>query len=543
MLHVAHSSHRTRLMELAQSLGLLTLMLQHVGCAVGDLADNEYSETCIVDDECTADDVCVLGLCVDLSEQDMSLVHVEVRPPSDSGLLTQQTFFVDLTQEERTQIRLRSSATLNGAIRLQDGTGIDARLVALPATFIEGRGLVESMEVNTDGQFSLPLLESETYRFEVYPADSSLPPYFHSGHVLLAGDTEETLDIVFSPQEDQLSISGVLTAGEGVASIPIQGLEVQIHQDGRRISSTDYSDNEGFFQVNLPAGVYSDVELQIRPTDENPTFPQVTHLLEALSTSEDLAEISVGAIATPVEFSGRVLGPDMVPVPGASIFVQGDVGDGFVKRLFVTDEEGAFLDALSPGQYEVRVLAPISSTTAGMLREERLDISVTSSPLEFRLPPRTPVSGEIVNSEGNPVANASIRLERISAVGSGALVNSEEMVWSFYSVTDAQGSFSADVDVGRYRIHVEPETADATPIFTTIVDVYSEPDPILLQIPPSLLVAGRLEQPSTGEPLANATIRIFTSFTNEFGDAIKLGEGQSDAQGHFGLSIPDLELD
>jgi hypothetical protein len=508
--------------------------------AVGDSSLEQGS--CIIDDECNSGDLCVLGVCIDPLDQDLSLVHLEIRPPENAGLLTQQTFFVETGLPERIALQLRESSSQPGSIRRADGSGLDARLVALPETSIEGRSLVQSVDVGIDGIFSMPLLDSETYRVEVYPNDMSVPPYFLPESIVVQPDSEtpQDLGILLSAPEERIAIQGTVVAGEGAAKMPIADLEIHVMHADRRVSSMDYSDDEGYFLVTLPFADYDALSLVIRPSDANPSFPHVKHLLGSVSGDQDLGDISLGTITTPVGFGGVVLGPDREPVAQANIFIRGDVGIGEIKRLLTTDEEGLFWDSIAPGQYDVTVLAPVNSTSAGLLKQSDLDILSTTESIEFMLPPRTAISGEIVNSVGDPVQNASMRLERIGPPGESEDVVAGEAVWSFYANTDLAGAFTSTVDTGRYRVHLEPDPNSLDPLFSTLIDVFAETSPILLQLPAEARFAGRIEMPRSGDPVADAHIRVFSSFSNELGEAILLGEGVSDGQGNFGVILPDL---
>jgi len=511
-------------------------------CGFADQAIDDTHGTCIVDEECGDRDLCILGVCIDPVDQDLSLVHLEIRPPEDTGMLTQQQFFVETGLADRAVLQLREASSQKGAIRRADGSGIDARLVALPETSIAGRSLVKSIDVGLDGIFAMQLLDSETYRVEVYPNDISVPPYYLPQSLVVRPDSEtpQELEIELSAPEDRISIQGVIVAGEGAAKIPIADLEIQVLHAERRVSSIDYSDNEGFFQVTLPFAIYDEISLVIRPSDTNPSFPHVSHLLNTVNDDQDLGDISLGTISTPVGFGGVVIGPDREPVAQANIFIRGDVGVGEIKRLLTTDEEGMFWDSIAPGHYDVTILAPVISTSAGMLRESGFEVLSTAESIEFMLPPRTAISGEIVNSAGNPVQNASIRLERIGPPGGNQGVSPEETIWSFYSNTDLSGAFTSIVDTGRYRVHLEPDPNSLDPLFSTLIDVFAETSPILLQLPPEARFAGRIEMPTSGAPVADAHIRVFSSFSNEFGVSILLGEGVSDGQGNFGVILPDL---
>jgi hypothetical protein len=497
--------------------------------------------TCVDDAECSDGVLCRLGVCA--STDDLGRVHIEVRPSSSSGLLTQQ--FMNERPEADTRLELTLSPTLDvaGVISLEDGTAVLARVVAVPEGPIPGRAIVASTTSGMTGAFTLPVVERVRHNLTIYPDDVTAPPFFSSSALIATQGMSAAREITLPLTENLVHVSGRVVAGGGASALGIPGLQVHVAEtSGRRVSSVALTDDDGAFTLALSETRTGPFVLEVRPGEQQPYVPVVRLDFEDTSSDLELLEpIDLGDLGTPVPVSGRVVGPDGGKVPAAVIYLRGLVGNGEVRRQIACDENGLFDADLAPGIYDVAVVAPLSTSPAGMLvLSESATVAIpTEGDLLFTLPSRPQFGGSVVLSSRDPASGALVHLARIGAEGGGAEPVLEGATLTTTVTTASDGAFSVPLDPGRYRVRIDPTVESQAPSTTLVIDVFASPEPALFTLPPARFAAG-IAKDGTGSPVADAQVRVFATVVGEDGGAIALGEGTTDLEGLFTVTVPDF---
>ncbi len=494
--------------------------------------------SCLSDVDCLQNEVCVLGAC---SESDaLSGVHVEVDPLDDSGLLAQQYFNLETMQEERAVFRLRDTVDITGTVLDVDGSPLPGRLVAVPRDRIPGRSLLRQTLPDGTGAYALPLIEGDVYRVTFYPDDPHTPPWTES-EAFVGSAFASTLNVSLPGEEGYFAITGQVAAGDGAAALPIPGLEVQLSLEGRVVSSVDRTDEDGTFVLRLPAMAAGALTLVVRPTEANPQFPVVEVDADILEP-QDVGVISLGPVASPVPFTGRVLGPGGDAVAYGQIYLRGTIGNGEVLRQVTCDERGRFAGELPPGNYDVVVVSPVNETEPGMVRQSNVAVPGDGAGYVFAVEERVRLTGAVVDAVGQAVQGATVEFERIARPGDGAGPDPvlQNTTWTFATTTSSDGSYATRVDPGRYRVRIVPSPEAQLPVWTTVIDVFADSSVRQdLTLPEALLLAGQVVGP-TDTAVPGATVRVYSLAIGEDGAALYLGESRADETGAFGVVLPQL---
>lgn len=532
-------------------------LLACLPCVLGAACDDGLSPlaeglSCVDDAECQQvhpDHVCVIGVCVDPDNTALDQVHLEIRPADDSGYRPQQLLDVPVTSESgRTTIELRQTVNVHGTvIDAALGTVVPADVLAVQQDGLLGRALVVSAGTDMgSGAFSLPLVERDTYSLVFQPKDSARPPLlFAQSYAVAASPTGDRAlqdgPVELPGPDELLRVVGRVTAGEGTAQLGVEGLEVRVLDGTRRVSSLARTDALGAFVVSLPrAAGESALVLEVRPTQQNRLNPTVEVALGALDGDLELGDVKLGALKAPVPFSGVVHGPDGRPVPNASIYVRGPLGAGRFSLLLTADEEGRYDAELRPARYDFVVVAPPSEPTAGLLASYNAEVGGGAPAPMLNLPGRLLQSGSVVDSQKQPVSNATVHMTRIAAPSGEVEPLLDGLVWTFTTVTDGDGRWQQRVDPGRYRVVIIPDASTTRPRHTQLIDVDPEQTSHAFELPPSSVVAGVVHGVA-GEAMGAATVTAYAPVTVEGGAAVELGSAQTAADGSFEILLPDLD--
>jgi hypothetical protein len=250
----------------------------------------------------------------------------------------------------------------------------------------------------------------------------------------------------------------------------------------------------------------------------------------------ELGVITQGDRADTVAVVGRVVSEGGAPAASAAVAVHGLVGAGEFFARAVADVDGGFALALRPGHYTITAVGAVDGEDG--LYSGDLVVDAAVDDLTLTLSPRLPVRLTVVDATGDPVAAASIELQRIGdvlGVGEPSLIGAQP---AYVSATDDDGSSSLRVPGGRYRVSIQPPRDSGAPVFSALLAV----DDIVereLVLPAAAILAGMVQDPSGG-PTSGAVVRVFSPIADELGRAIYLGEALSTADGAFTLAVPDL---
>ena len=506
---------------------------------------DDRPQACVSDDECLGNNICVIGVCIDPQSELLDSIDIEVRPPSESGLLPQHVSAIDIT-DTRDTIELARTVTARGAVVNRSGARVLSQIVATPIVGIANRALIRSARSeSSQGEFSLELVAGVPYRVAVFPDDDvAHPPLYLDGSIQVdaGAPLAELGNLEIDSDESALIVSGRVVAGDGVARLGVSGLQVSLQNLERRLSTQIITDADGTFRLILPAGVYENISLQVRATDDNRLTPDLMVNGIDLQETQDLGDIELGVLPSPLPFAGQVTGPGGQAVPLAEIYARAAVGNGEVRARFTADENGNYSGELRPGNYLISVLGPAgNSANGGLLAELQVTIDLEEGAPELTLPERPLVSGRAVDVNQESVGNARVEWVRIGrpfASGAGELGN---IGWRFETLTNASGEYEIRVDEGRYRVTVFPEAVSAVPRFSLIHDVSNideNSSNFNIEMPAAAHFAASLS--SGGTPIPDVGVAAYSRFLDASGSAILLSEGTSNALGEVGLILPDL---
>jgi hypothetical protein len=506
-------------------------------CADAGLAP--LAPTCTDDALCPAGEVCVFGLCLDPSDQQLSRVDIEI----DGGgtLPVQSVFDVDLRTSPRVDIELLAGVLVTGSVVTAGAAPVDAVVVAQPPRSVPGRVLAPASSTDASGTFSLLAIDGLRYSMTISPSSAGLPPRYDIGFDAEADDgagTQSLEPLLVEP--GAIVVSGTVVAGEGAGAQGIDGLDVRVSAGGRRVSSAARTSLGGEFFLALPAPDVG-LTLDILPTVDNPAFPRVVIENLVLDASVDLGELSLGAVVGPARFVARVVGADGAPVTGAVIAIRGDVGAGVFTTLLQADDTGAIEGSLPHATYQAIVVGPPQLASAGLLIVDELDVPSSNAEVVFTLPARVPFAGTVIDADGAALPAATLTLLRIGDVEGAREEVLADTAIAFSALSDALGQFSLAVDPGLYRVATRPPPGRGAPAFSERVLVGQNGLRRDRVLPARAVVAGSVS--FAGAPVPSAYLRIFSSIVDERQAAILLGEGVTDDDGAFEIVVPDILAD
>jgi hypothetical protein len=498
--------------------------------------DESISATCADDQACPGDTVCAFGLCVDPAV--LAAVDVEVEPVAGSGLPAQTVFGVSSETGARVDVSLASAVTVRGGVVSIGDGGIAATVTAVPDRAIAGRRRQPATSTD-DGAFSFLLVEGEGYRLQALPTERSLPPILPDV-IFVAGEDDPPELVMTSTTSERgviypITVRGQLVAGVGVAPQPISGVEVLLADgEDRRASSLAITDAEGRFEVGL-AERPENVRFIARASEQNALSPTLEFPLE-LGPEDviDLGPLSLGPSLGVVRVQGEVRDEGGAPVDGAIVSWRGLIGAGVAEARTETIA-GRFSVSLHPGLYTLAVVGP-ATANAGM-STTTVQVGQGTSDIQVTLPARVSAAFTVSSFFGEPVAFASVVLTRVGdsrGVADPVLAAAEPV---FLGSTDEDGGAFFAVDPGRYRIAIQPPRGSEAPLFSTLVTVSESGLLREVVMPSSMILAGTLRDPG-GATVVGAYVRVFSTLSDESGNALLLGEGLSADDGTFEVFIP-----
>jgi hypothetical protein len=392
----------------------------------------------------------------------------------------------------------------------------------------------------TDGPFTLALVQGAAYRLQALPTERDLPPILPDD-IFVAGLDDVPELVMGSVRGDAgvvhpVTVRGQLVAGIGVAAQPISELEVLLLDgDGRRVSSLGVTDIDGRFELGL-AERFSNVRFVARRSAQNALSPTLEFPLDlGPDAVVDLGVVSLGTSLGVVRVEGEVRTATGATVEGAVVAFRGLIGAGVAEARTQT-LDGRFSVSLHPGSYSVAAVgaaagtAGLTVTTLEVTRDER-DVLIT-------LPERVATAFTVTSSAGSAVSLASVVLTRVgdeAGLAEPVLATAQPV---FLGSTDDDGRATFSVDPGRYRISVQPPRGVEAPAFSTLVTVGEAGVERELALPPSVIMAGTLQDPG-GQAVVGAFVRVFSALTDELGRAIFLGEGLSAGDGTFEVVVAE----
>lgn len=377
------------------------------------------------------------------------------------------------------------------------------------------------------------------------------------------------------------TIQGLIVDGFGQ---PQEGMSVRVIDtvSGRTLSSTyttgsDPEADPGWFQVTLPVEYWRDQEswvFRVTPTANRleARGPIQTFAVapSALYEDDGLITIRTPEVAGVVTYAGWVEAASTpagsTPARGATLqFISQDVVDdttgavGSFRTSTNADQDGRFEVQLLAGSYDI-IITPSQSDAVqsglSVLREERRidpdrpDGLRPEEPIPvlgqlFQLPCRTAFGGVVKTTTGVGMINATVRGNARGSDLGGTLPSVARYARTDTSLTDQEGRFSLDLDVGVYDIVVEPPEETNYPwrvvpdqaiggSATPLADLYELEAPVTLTGIVSFDAGGSPIVVANGELRAYAVIEAADGTTR----AVQIGRTTTDEQGHYTLLLP-----
>ncbi|HEX3127751.1 MAG TPA: carboxypeptidase-like regulatory domain-containing protein [Thermoanaerobaculia bacterium] len=370
-----------------------------------------------------------------------------------------------------------------GDIRLEPGAAIEGRVLDEDGRPIEGAevGFYFSSELEAiddhppayagpDGSFILRALPAgDRYRlwiraegFVSQDAPDVVPP------------TPEPLRIQLR-RAHTLTIRVVDTEGNPVPKARLSRLEESSSISGMGISGSIGMDDLGWTNEQ---GLYSVAGLEAGAMDllvEADAFE--TRLIRGARIPDTAASSVEIELTRGAAVEGQVLDRDGKPVTGVFVTSHRDESEAFTgTKSAMTDAGGHYrLEGLAPGSYQMSV-----ERFADKL-EVKTEVGPGLQHLDLRFQEATPVSGQVLDSQGAPVARALLTLVPVEDGEGPKTASQTDGTFTFDSVPD-----------GRFRLRGSApgfaETTDAR-----AVDVSGEPvQGLVLRLVRGVSITGRL---------------------------------------------------
>jgi len=384
---------------------------------------------------------------------------------------------IDLTSGNVTQNLQLKTATLH--VYAEDSSGNPVSGSAVSATDVVGEGSTtlysgdpgESTSIadstgttNSSGEVDMTSLVGTEYGASTGGGSSTLCANIYGDNVCVPSDTTVTGDanITLQLPSTNHTISGTLTDGSGD---PISGVIINMAaSDGNTGSVTTASD--GSYSMSLPPDTYymkinsnyaTIGNLQTAELDQDSSSPSIDltsgNVTQNLQLHTATIHVTVDdASGSPVSGTA-VTGDDGIGAGSASLY-SGDPGETpttVVDYNGTTDSSGEVdMTTLVGTEYGVTGSggsSNICATISGHTYCLTSPVTITGD-TNVTIVPTYTFSGTFTDSNGNPLAGATIQLDN-NADGYN------------YSVTTASdGSFSLTVDPAEYYLVVEDSDAD-----------------------------------------------------------------------------------
>jgi hypothetical protein len=317
------------------------------------------------------------------------------------------------------------------------------------------------------------------------------------------------------------------------------------------------AESPGAFEIRMLRGAPPWL-LRLAPARDRtgvfPTFvvdPAYLTTLVPPGTDIARAQVLVPTIAGAVRFAGTVELPASIavaqPVEGAVVTMRAEIVDsttnmqGSIELTFVTDAMGRFDGSILPGVYEIQA-SSVSDPRLGILLERR-ELRPAAGATELlgsvlSLPARSLLGGIAQAPGAEPLPNTTVR-----AVATGLALDGlsdpelARRARSTDGLTDADGEFRLDLDVGIFDLVVEPSVASGYPWWIeTGVPIGGGDRPInrVAELRAPVAVDGTLEG-FEGDRIAGAEIYAYTRVE---GRLIAIGRVTTDTEGELHLLLP-----
>jgi hypothetical protein len=462
-------------------------------------------------------------------------VVVRIKPPADSGHLTEHFALQVGSDGEPVRLQLTQPAVVRGSVVRQGELAVGKQwlagtLVATAQSEIAGMTLQYSTKCSAEAKqyvgspspqgFELRLQPGYTYQLSFWPeAEDKIPPFYSEQ---IVGGSRDDLKLELPAAQALIAVQGRLV-GHGQ---PLAGLRVQLDDEhGRQVSTRAVTDADGHFA--LVAGPHAaEAWLRFAPKDDTEGLPKgklitACDMTTAAKTGQlDLQDVDLGQVHAPSPMVVQVLGPDGQPEAGAVVRLQQQLtGAGLLPTMTgytevhgQTDAQGRFSASMPAGPALLLVRPAVTSSSGAAQLPIELSGAELDTPVLVHCPQRPRLTGILRDASGQPVRNADLVLWRESSA-TAALINQGSIgEVAVPGKTDADGQFAVAVDSGIWRIWLQPsantsELARALAARVEVLDSDVELGPI--QLPAPVVLAGQIVD-AAGQDLPGAVVEVLS---------------------------------
>ncbi len=336
---------------------------------------------------------------------------------------------------------------------------------------------------DAEGRFVIENLPAWTYEFRISARN-------YMGTVMIGAVPGETLRVELLPS---FEIAGHVQYADGtkIASAPV----VAFGPNGRAGNTTTNAEGKFVFRW-LVAGNY---RFEVQPGISDPVDVIVKRSAPVAAGARDVVltvERGAGTI------SGRAIGPDGTPMPGASVSAKPLTG-GRVLRVRANPDGTFVLRGLENKSYTI---AAGGGRTLGGPKAQGLALVAELSPvrpgatgvvLAFQV--GQVISGKVLGVGGAPVpAPLGVRLQR-----------QPESKWSLYLAVNADGSFQfTNLVPGRYQIAITDRATGKVLAAQGPASAVAGGPSLTFEVRASTTMEGKVVD-ATGKPVAEAQVLAY----------------------------------
>ena len=506
---------------------------------------------CEVDGDCQPGLTCHdARLCVSASQTSHAVV-LRLAPPPGQGLVLEHfdaSIGGNLSSQGSTWQLTTPAAVRGTVVRALDTfhSSISGTLIATAPGKISGTTIrYDTMSHSTprtfegsDGLhgFELLLQIGPTYALTFWPHSDQIPPYYTE--LKVGGDTDHwTLKL--PADKDLLTISGRLISRATTQDAcddgkptpcakcdPLVGVRVMLVDAKSRVrSSRTVTDATGAFELSAdPTG--GPVQLRFEPANGGATLPHGVHRavidLPALRKKAlqklDLGDLDIGPRGAPAPRKLLVVDAAGQPVAGATVEVTAQLvsppscetikGKAPLLRFSTlqlrlsqpTNANGEVTFMLPAGAAHISVVPSVAHHVG---RWQKDNVTLDDSPITISCPDRAVQRGRLEDFKKQAVIGAQVQFLPL-----GDLARTPVS-----TVSDAEGRFSAPLDVGRWAVTVEPPTDSGLgrdSRHTLEIEAGQEPLPLDMTLPPPAVMVGRVLDHS-GTALAGVLVDVMAN--------------------------------
>ncbi len=361
-----------------------------------------------------------------------------------------------------------------------------------------------TVPTSAEGEFLVDVLPG-VWEARVVPDAGSLAPDWVP---FTAGDDPIRRDFFLEPKQalyGQVRVAGRPYPGADVFAVDLEG----------HTSGTARTDDSGRYELRVPSGTWEVTTTGVA-TETDPTL----RAEPAVVTSQRGASVDLDyPMLSRVVADLQVTASDGSPVGSIPVRFTATSLDGYGPAEFVAEDTisgGQVVLPLLPGTYDIEI-APAEGNLRGWAAtgvRVQQGVNLDSVSLE----PLLPLSGHVLDSEGDALAGARVTCEEIGFAGRS---------WSTFADTSGQVSLALSAAASCAAVPPAERSDLAMTRATLDLTATSTWNPRLrLGIP----IGGRVTIEGEPEPFAIIEVRDATGLI--------VGQGLSDPDGNYALALP-----